>query len=166
VTQAIVVLHPTEGNNTSGIVTFTQYDCGVLIEANVTGLPQGQVELFNNHGFHIHTFGNCSTADSAAAGGHYDPTNQPHGCPNNPHRHVGDMGNLVSDEFGNANYSAFNELISLNGPNSVIGRSVIVHRDRDNCVTQPTGDSGPRVACGVIGIAAEVSKHPIVHHHH
>jgi Cu-Zn family superoxide dismutase len=142
--SAVVELKPTEGNDVYGRVAFTPYKGGVLIVAEVHNLTPGQ------HGFHIHEFGDCSAPDGSSAGGHYNPYNKPHAGPDDPDRHMGDMGNLVADVDGNATYERLDDLIELSGPNSIIGRAVIVHSGRDDLVTQPTGDAGSRVACGVI----------------
>ena len=79
-------LHPTAGNKVSGTVTFTEEADGVRVQANITGLTPGE------HGFHVHEFGDCSAPDLASAGGHFNPTNKPHGGPDAAERHVGDMG--------------------------------------------------------------------------
>jgi Cu-Zn family superoxide dismutase len=140
VTKAIAVIHGTEGNDVQGIVTFTQESNGIKIVADITGLTPGE------HGFHIHELGNCSA---------HNPENKPHGGPNNVERHVGDLGNIVTDKSGHAVYERTDNLISLNGTHSIIGRSIIIHANPDDLKTQPTGNAGPRVACGVIGISSE-----------
>jgi Cu-Zn family superoxide dismutase len=149
VTKAIAVIHGTEGNDVQGIVTFTQESNGIKIVADITGLTPGE------HGFHIHELGNCSAPNATSAGGHYNPENKPHGGPNNVERHVGDLGNIVTDKSGHAVYERTDNLISLNGTHSIIGRSIIIHANPDDLKTQPTGNAGPRVACGVIGISSE-----------
>jgi Cu-Zn family superoxide dismutase len=145
--KAICVLYPTQGNNVSGTITFTQTDKGVRVIADIQGLSQGK------HGFHIHEFGDCTSADGISAGGHYNPEGKMHGGPMDISRHMGDMGNLVADESGKAYLEYVDAIIKLNGPNSIIGRSVVVHKGEDDLKSQPAGNSGPRVACGVIGIA-------------
>ena len=150
--KAIAVLHPTAGNNVSGTVTFTEVADGVEVQAEITGLTAGK------HGFHIHEFGDCSAADASSAGGHFNPTNKPHAGPDAAERHVGDMGNVEADASGTAKLSYVDHEISLtNDQRSVIGRSVIVHAKADDLKSQPTGNSGARVACGVIGIAKNQS---------
>jgi Cu-Zn family superoxide dismutase len=146
--KAIAVLHPTAGNKVSGTVTFTEVADGVQVHADLTGLGPG------NHGFHVHEFGDCSAPDAMSAGGHFNPTNEPHAGPDDTARHVGDMGNVDADSSGKATLEYVDHDMSLAKDNkSVIGRSVIVHVKRDDLKTQPTGDSGARVACGVIGVA-------------
>ena len=146
--KAIAVLHPTAGNKISGTVTFTEVADGVQIHADITGLTPG------NHGFHVHEFGDCSAADASSAGAHFNPTNQPHAGPDAPERHVGDMGNVEADASGKAKLEYVDHQISLTtDERSAIGRSVVVHAKADDLKTQPAGDSGGRIACGVIGRA-------------
>ena len=146
--KATAVLHPTEGNNTAGVVVFTMTDQGVQVEATVTGL-----EADSLHGFHIHEYGDCRAPDGTSAGGHYNPDNEQHGAPSDDLRHVGDLGNLPANAQGTASVDFIDTELSLNGPHSIIGQGVIVHANEDDFVTQPTGAAGPRIACGVIGVA-------------
>ena len=150
--KAIAVLHPTEGNKVSGTISFTEVADGVQIQAEITGLTPG------NHGFHVHQFGDCSAASTNGSifeyGGHFNPTNKPHAGPDAVERHVGDMGNIEADASGSAKLDYLDHHISVaNDKESVIGRSVVVHVKADDLKSQPAGDSGARVACGVIGIA-------------
>jgi len=147
VKKAICILYPTQGNNVSGTITFTQTDSGVKVVADLQGLSKGK------HGFHIHEFGDCSSADGMSAGGHFNPEGKTHGAPMDMSRHMGDMGNLVADESGKAHLEYTDAVIRLNGPNSILGRSVIVHKGEDDLKSQPSANAGPRVACGVIGAA-------------
>src|SRR5215471_2833570 len=144
--KAIAVLHPTGANKVSGTVTFTEVADGVQVHADITGLTPG------NHGFHVHEFGDCSAADGSSAGAHFNPTSKPHAGPDDPERHVGDMGNVEADSSGKATLEYVDHQISLtNDQQSAIGRSVVVHAKADDLKSQPAGDSGARVACGVIG---------------
>jgi superoxide dismutase, Cu-Zn family len=146
--KAISVLHATAGNKVSGIVTFTPNADGVQVHAELTGLTPGK------HGFHIHEFGDCSAADASSAGAHFNPTNQPHAAPDAAARHEGDMGNVEADSSGNAKLDYVDHQISLaNDAQSAIGRAIIVHAKPDDLKTQPSGDAGGRIACGVIGWA-------------
>lgn len=147
VQKAVCVLHPTEGNKVSGTVTFTQTDNGVQVKADVQGLSPGK------HGFHVHQYGDCSAPDGTSAGGHFNPENKNHGGPDDDVRHVGDLGNLEAGDNGTAQYEYTDSLISLNGPHSIVGRAIIVHAGEDDLTSQPTGNAGARVACGVIGVA-------------
>jgi Cu-Zn family superoxide dismutase len=144
--KAVAVLQSTEGNKVTGKVTFTEVEDGVRVQADISGLTPGK------HGFHVHEFGDCSSPDGAAAGGHFNPTGKPHAGPDDAQRHVGDMGNIEADASGNAKLDYVDHDISLtNDKLSIIGRSVVVHAKPDDLKTQPSGDSGARIACGVIG---------------
>lgn len=147
VSRAVCVLHPLEGSDVQGAVTFESNGETVEIDAEITGLTPGR------HGFHIHEFGDCTGLDGSSAGGHFNPHNMPHAGPDASRRHVGDLGNLTADKDGVAEFHHVDKLVKLNGPNSIIGRSIIVHADPDDLKTQPSGNAGSRVACGVIGIA-------------
>ena len=145
--KAVAVLHPTQGNSTEGMVTFTRTENGIKVIADVSGLTPGK------HGFHIHEYGNCSKADATSAGGHFNPDNKPHGAPTDKERHVGDLGNITADEEGKAHLEWLDPMIAFEGKHSIIGRAVVVHASEDDLKSQPTGNAGPRVACGVIGVA-------------
>lgn len=147
VSKATTRLYPTKGNTVTGIVIFEQESNGVRIKGTFEGLKPGK------HGFHIHEMGDCTCDDAQCAGGHYNPTHQPHGAPDATERHVGDFGNIEADENGTAMYDRLDTVVKLNGPTSIIGRGVIVHADPDD-FSQPVGNAGARVACGVIGIAS------------
>jgi Cu-Zn family superoxide dismutase len=145
--MAVAVVHPLGENKVKGKVTFTQKEGGVEIVAELTGLTPGE------HGFHVHEFGDCSMADGKCAGGHFNPTGAPHGGPDSAERHAGDLGNIKAGADGKATYKRLDKMVSLNGRNSVIGRSVIIHAKADDLKTQPSGDAGDRIGCGTIGIA-------------
>ena len=148
VTMAIAVVQGLGDHKVKGKVTFTQKNDGVEIVAELTGLHPGE------HGFHVHEFGDCSMADGKCAGGHFNPTGMPHGGPDSEKRHVGDLGNIKADSTGKAMYKRLDTMIALSGPNSIIGRSVIVHAKPDDFTTQqPPGNAGDRIGCGTIGIA-------------
>jgi superoxide dismutase, Cu-Zn family len=147
--KAIAVLHPTAGNQVSGTVAFTQEDGAVRVVADLAGLPPG-----TTHGFHIHELGDCSAADGSSAGGHFNPTGMPHAGPTTAMRHGGDLGNVVADATGKAHLELTVDNVTVQpGPTCILGRGVIVHVQQDDFTTQPTGNAGARVACGVIGIA-------------
>jgi Cu-Zn family superoxide dismutase len=148
-TKAIAVLHPTAGNNVSGTVTFAASGDTVKVVADITGLTPGK------HGFHIHEFGDCSDPKAASAGGHFNPSHKQHGAPDASDRHAGDLGNIEADASGKAHLELTDSVLKLSGSDSIIGHAVIVHEKADDLKTQPTGDAGGRVACGVIGVAKE-----------
>jgi Cu-Zn family superoxide dismutase len=145
--KLIAVLHPASGSGVTGIVTFTQTGDSVVVEAEMKGLTPGK------HGFHIHEFGDCSAPDATSAGGHFNPHKADHAAPDAEKRHAGDLGNIEADASGVAKYKYTDSQIKLSGPDSILGRGVIVHEKEDDLKTQPTGNAGARVACGVIGIA-------------
>ncbi|MFT3830842.1 MAG: superoxide dismutase family protein [Opitutaceae bacterium] len=147
IAAAVAVLQPTQGNDVRGTVRFTKVEGGVRIVADLTGLTPGL------HGFHVHEFGDATSADGSAAGGHFNPAHAAHGGPGAAERHAGDFGNLEADADGHARLDRVDPALSLDGPHSIIGRGLIVHAAADDLKTQPTGNAGGRVACGVIGIA-------------
>jgi Cu-Zn family superoxide dismutase len=149
ITKAVAVLHPTKGNSVRGIVTFTKEKGGIRVVADLEGLTPGK------HGFHIHEYGDCSAPDGTSAGGHFNPEGKPHGAPTSKNRHVGDLGNITANAEGKAHYDWTDPVISFAGTRSVVGRAIIVHAGEDDLKSQPTGNAGPRIACGVIGIAKE-----------
>jgi Cu-Zn family superoxide dismutase len=146
-TKAIAVLHPTAGNTVNGSVTFTKSGDEIKVVADVTGLTPGK------HGFHIHEFGDCSSSDGNSAGGHFNPAHKAHGAPEASDRHAGDLGNIDADASGKAHLEWNDKVMKLSGADSIIGRAVIVHEKADDLKTQPTGNAGGRLACGVIGVA-------------
>jgi superoxide dismutase, Cu-Zn family len=145
-TTATAQLQPTEGNNAAGTIEFTSGDGEVRVIAHITGLEPGQ------HGIHVHEFGDCSAPDASSAGEHFAPQSSPHGSPDDlaSQRHAGDLGNLDADSNGEAHYEYADQVLALSGPNSIVGKAVVVHADPDDLETQPSGNSGDRVACGVI----------------
>ena len=146
--KATAVISPTEGNETAGVVTFTQTDEGVRVQATVSGL-----DAETRHGFHIHQYGDCRAPDGTSAAGHFNPEGVEHGAPTDDIRHVGDLGNLPTNAKGTADVDFMDTHLQLNGSNSILGRGVIVHAGTDDFESQPTGAAGSRLACGVIGVA-------------
>lgn len=146
--NAVAVLHPTEGNKVKGWVKFEQTNAGVKVTAHVEGLKPN-----SKHGFHIHEFGDCSAPDGTSAGGHYNPEGHEHALPDGKTRHAGDLGNLEANAQGMAHYEMVVANISVSGEkNPILGRGVIVHAQPDDG-SQPVGNAGARLACGVIGVA-------------
>jgi len=146
--QAVAVLHATAGNKAHGRVLFVQDGDSVQVTADLEGLTPGQ-----KHAMHIHQFGDCSAPDATSAGGHYNPEGHPHALPEAEMRHAGDLGNVQADDQGKAHYQITVKNISIAGTkNPIIGRGVIVHAKVDDG-SQPTGNAGGRIACGVIGVA-------------
>ncbi len=138
-------MRPTKGHGATGQVEFRQLADAVEVTAQMSGLSAGQ------HGFHIHENGDCSAPDATSAGGHFNPSGKPHGHPDHDHRHAGDMPMLVADASGNATLKARLRGLRVTGdPAAIAGKAVIVHAAPDDYRTQPTGNAGARVACGVI----------------
>ncbi len=133
------------GEHVLGYATFTEEGKGVKVVVNAANLKPG------DHGIHIHKFGDCSS-EGKAAGDHYNPTNVSHGAPGKAEHHRGDLGNLSADASGKAHLEGMLEDAKLH---FLIGRSVIIHADADDLKTQPSGNSGARVGCGIIGIVEE-----------
>lgn len=147
--RATATLVPTAaqpGMTVTGTVRLTALDHGVRLEGEVKGLKPGQ-----EHGFHIHEKGDCGN-NANASGGHFNPGGGTHGMFGSPGSHAGELPSLVADAQGQARFRVDVHSISLTegAANNVVGRALVVHRDRDDYTTQPAGNSGPRVACAVI----------------
>jgi len=143
---AVATLAPVSGSQVAGEVRFYAEGDSVLVAVQATGLESGM------HGFHIHENGDCSAPDASSAGGHFAPEGHPHGAPSGEdgQHHAGDMGNIRADGNGVAMTQLTLDDLSLDNPNSIVGKAVIIHAMADDLQTQPSGDSGNPVACGVI----------------
>ncbi|MDM0028577.1 superoxide dismutase family protein [Variovorax saccharolyticus] len=146
---ATAALAPTDAitpNPTVGKVSFTALDHGVRVKGEVRGLAPG-----TEHGFHIHEKGDCG-GNGNGSGAHFNPAGGTHGKFAAPGSHAGELPSLVADAAGVARFSVDVHTISLTegALNNVVGRALVVHRDRDDFTTQPAGNSGPRIACGII----------------
>lgn len=142
----IVELESKSGSEVTGKVEFIEVETGVQVKVDVKGLTAN-----SKHGFHVHEKPDCSPADATGAGGHFNPQGHDHGEPNTGY-HAGDLGNLETDENGNAKLDQVFTHISLQpaDPAYIVNRAVVVHADEDDFSTQPTGNAGARVACGTI----------------
>jgi superoxide dismutase, Cu-Zn family len=147
VTRAVCVVHPLDKSGVKGVLHFTQKGHEVEIRGEITGLTPGK------HGFHVHEYGDCTDPKGMSAGAHFNPEGKKHGGPHSKERHVGDLGNITADKSGKAVVKMTDKLIALHGKHSIIGRSIIVHAKEDDEKTDPSGEAGGRIACGVIGIA-------------
>ncbi len=150
-TRAVAVVRATQGNAVEGQVEFVESSQGVRVTVSLRGLTPGK------HGFHVHEFGDCSAPDGTSAGGHFNPSGEPHAGPSDGARHTGDLGNVEADKDGQVAFSYVDARVALSGANSVLGRGVIVHAKADDLKTQPTGDAGGRQGCGVIGAAKDAA---------
>lgn len=150
---ARVVLQPADGSNVQGEVTFLETEKGTKVIVNVTGLAPKSV-----HGVHVHEKGLCEKPGFQSAGGHFNPTGSLHGGAASEHRHVGDFGNIVANKDGVAKMELLIPHLRLRGETSIIGRALIVHAQPDDLFSQPTGDAGDRIACGVIEEASRAPR--------
>lgn len=143
---ASAALQPTKGNKTFGEATFEQMNGKVRVVVFVQGLKPGQ-----EHGLHIHEVGDCGSGDGMSTKGHFNPFGKPHAHYGSAERHAGDLPALKANKEGRANVQIDLDVITLTpGPANIIGRGLIVHADPDDYKTQPTGNAGARIACGVI----------------
>jgi len=143
---ATATLEPRSGSSVKGTLTFTQVTDVVRVTGQITGHTKGP------KGFHIHEKGDCSDDKAMSAGGHFNPAKHKHGGPYDPVRHAGDLGNINFDADGVAkiNLAVGDISVSSSKPDGIIGRAVVVHAVTDDLKTDPTGNAGGRVACGVI----------------
>lgn len=152
--HAVAVIHGFKADsNIRGVVHFAAKDDVVEITGEITGLTPG------GHGFHVHQFGDCSSADPKCHGGHFNPEMKKHGGPDAEERHVGDLGNIMADESGKATIKMKDKLIALSGRHNIIGRSIIIHAKEDDLKSDPSGNAGDRIAGGVVGIASPMEGH-------
>ena len=148
--KAVVVLNSSAG--VTGTVDFTQEGDGpTTVTGSLSGLTPGL------HGFHVHALGD-TTNGCMSTGPHFNPGGKEHGAPGDANRHAGDLGNVTVGADGNANFTITDSQIPLTGPNSIIGRAVVVHADPDDLgaggheLSKSTGNAGGRIACGIIGL--------------
>ena len=143
--MASAKLEATRGNTASGTVMFHQHGDRVMVHARVEGLKPGQ-----EHGFHIHEKGDCSSGDGMSTGGHFNPTAKPHG-PQDTDHHAGDLPSLKADASGRADARFYVSGVTIgSGAADIVGKGLIVHAMPDDYKTQPTGNAGARIACAVI----------------
>lgn len=148
---AVAEIAPLGDSGVSGRVEFIDTDGAVEVRYNLAGLP-GDGPL----GFHVHENGSCAADSSGtaggAAGGHLNPLASPHGGPADAPtaRHAGDLGNVVPSGGGQAVGVLRDSVLAFSGPTSFVGKAVIVHRNADDLVSQPAGDAGARIGCGVV----------------
>jgi superoxide dismutase, Cu-Zn family len=144
--RAEAQLKSTAGNSATGMVNFTKSGGAVMVKGEVRGLKPN-AEL----GFHVHEKGDCSSPDGNSAGGHFNPDGKPHGEPGSMTHHAGDFPMLKTDAAGVAAFSFQSSTISIgSGMADIVGKGLIVHAQPDDYKTQPTGNSGARLACAVI----------------
>ena len=141
---AVATLTPNATSGVTGVVVFSGGGNSVDVHVMAAGLLPGSI-----HGFHVHETGNCASADFMSAGGHFNPTHKPHGPQDKPH-HAGDMPSLLADPTGKIDARFTLEGVTLGGVDGFVGHAVILHATADDYDAQPAGNSGARIACGVI----------------
>lgn len=143
--MGMAVMTPISGSNAKGMVHMQELADGTVdVNADLTGVPPGV------HGFHIHDKGTCAD-NGNAAGGHFNPMNMPHAAPDAQSHHAGDFGNVTADANGEI-HTHFNtrSVTVREGATSAVGHAVVLHGNPDDLTTQPSGNAGPRIACGVV----------------
>ena len=145
----VFAMEPKSDSGVQGEVTFTEKDGMVIMDASFTGLTPGE------HAIHIHEKADCSADDGTSTGGHWNPTNEPHGkWGDEAGYHKGDIGNFTADEAGNAmlHFETDQWCLGCEDPTkNIIGKAVIVHQGVDDFTSQPSGAAGPRISCtGII----------------
>lgn len=149
---AKAIMEPVDNSGVKGFVIFSEDERGVKIVGEFSGLTPGE------HGLHIHEFGDCGGPGAENAGGHFNPYKDPHGGPHDSPGHVGDLGNVRANDRGRAHFEKIDFVISLEGKNSILGKSIVIKKYRDDFRSQPYGNAGPGVACGIIISMDEESK--------
>jgi Cu-Zn family superoxide dismutase len=149
--MAMATLDSTSGSTAKGTVHFQNLgDDGIEVVADLTGVPPGV------HGFHVHEKGDCGN-NAVNAGPHFDPTSMVHGAPDAVSHHAGDFGNVTADEKGEVHARFTTHSITINsGANAVVGHAVVLHGNPDDLVSQPAGNAGPRIGCGVVTLMGKM----------
>lgn len=142
-----VELASTEGNRAKGELTLSPDNHGLRVTGSISGLKAN-----SEHGFHVHQNGDCSAPDASSAGDHFNPGDVAHGNPSGNVHHAGDMPNIEADDKGNAQVDLRLKGVTLGdgGEHDILGKAIIVHADPDDYSSQPSGNAGSRIACGVI----------------
>lgn len=143
---ATAVVYPLGETEVFGLVKMVQDAEGIRITGEISGLTPGGL-----HGFHLHEFGDCASPDGMGVGGHFNPGGHVHAGPTSLERHFGDFGNIQADEAGVARIDL--RIAGAQGLEMVFGRGIIVHAGPDDENSNPTGNAGPRIACGVVGMS-------------
>jgi Cu-Zn family superoxide dismutase len=142
--KAEAVIEGRSGSSLTGTAEFQLNGARLFIIVSVKGAPPGI------HAVHIHEKGDCSASDAKSAGDHFNPEGTHHGAPENREHHAGDFGNMAVDADGTGSLKIYSGDLSLEGRDSVIGRAIVIHEKADDFMTQPSGNSGARIGCGVI----------------
>jgi Cu-Zn family superoxide dismutase len=153
--SSMATLQPSSGQTAKGTVHLSDAgDGNVDVQVDLTSVPPG------THGFHIHEKGDCGN-NGANAGGHFNPTSMVHGSPDAVSHHAGDFGNVTADANGEVHTRFTTHSVSLKSgeANNPAGKAVVLHENADDLVTQPSGNAGGRIACGVIEMMS-AGMHP------
>ena len=143
--QLTAMIEGRSGSALTGTATFTQISGAVHIVVDVNNAPEGV------HAVHLHEKGDCSAPDASSAGGHFNPTHMSHGSPDSPNHHAGDFGNMTVGADGHGHLELDSTVLTIApGEMSVSGHAVVVHAKADDMTTQPTGNAGGRIGCGVV----------------
>jgi len=156
--MAVAMLQPSMGATAVGSVHLNQLSDGTVdVEADLTGVPPGV------HGFHVHENADCSN-NGQAAGGHFNPMNMPHAAPDAASHHAGDFGNVTADEKGEV-HARFNthSITVAPGTSSAVNHTIILHANPDDLTTQPSGNAGARIACGIVTLMDATSMSGMHH---
>jgi Cu-Zn family superoxide dismutase len=142
---AVATIEGRSGSALTGTATFVQNGDAVHVSVDVSNAPQGI------HAVHLHEKGDCSAPDATSAGGHFNPMHMEHGSPDASVHHAGDFGNMSVGEDGHGHIELDTTMLTvLPGDRSVDGRAIVVHAKEDDMHTQPTGNAGGRIGCGVV----------------
>jgi len=142
--KASATIEGRSGSSLTGTAEFMVHGGQMMVTVSVKGATPGV------HAVHIHEKGDCSAPDATSAGAHFNPGGHQHGSPDSKERHAGDFGNMTVAADGTGSLMVHTDMLTMEGPNSVVGRAIIIHEKEDDFVTQPTGNAGGRIGCGVI----------------
>jgi Cu-Zn family superoxide dismutase len=151
--SATAVMIPTESDTPSGVVSFYQSGKDLKIHIQIVGLEPG-----SSHGLHVHELGDCRAPTASSMGAHFNPMKSKHGGRSGIDRHLGDLGNIIADENGvaEARLSILDTRLSGAAERNILGRALVLTKNSDDEQTQPDGNSGLPIACGLI------SKNPAI----
>lgn len=152
VPYASAIIESKSDSKVSGKVAFWETSDGsIKVQVRINGAPTGV------HGFHVHEIGDCSAPDAISAGPHFNPTGVPHSGPSMMPHHAGDFGNVTAGGNGEIRTEFTTRSITLSdGANSVVGKAVVLHADADDLTSQPAGNAGKRIGCGVVTMAGSM----------
>jgi superoxide dismutase, Cu-Zn family len=144
--ELVVPIQARSGSNLEGTSRFSQRGDEVLLVVEVRNVPPGPKAV------HLHEFGDCSHPQAESAGGHWNPQDHPHGRLHHGEAHLGDIGNIdvAGDGTGRLEFATREWTIGTGADNDILGKSIVVHEGPDDFTTQPTGDAGGRIGCGVV----------------